>query len=308
MKMEILLEPTSNKLMVDGGEGTWFQLSHRFITTCSYPTIKYKDIVFQDFRYSDTELTLQLVYDVLRPTPFYKAFLVTTDVPEIYMQEFWATATVHHHSIPVINKCLSGKSTGYDSLWLSQSQILWEIYHKKNINFAYLMWEDFVYQVEHKDTKKRNEMYYPRFTKVIIHFFMTKDPSILRRNKDLLKFGSLFGFDHRLKTLEANFSEFVQTNQFAGAVSSILGIVERYIDQQMNEAVKADDQDDNDDDQDTDNDSDDFVHPNLGMNVGGEEGHDAEDDDEELYRDVNINLEEFIGVILICYKHVQPKS
>nr|GEU93532.1 hypothetical protein [Tanacetum cinerariifolium] len=88
-----------------------------------------------------------------------------------------------------------------------------------------------------------------------------------------------------------------------------------------------DDQDDNDDDQDSDNDGDDFVHPKLsthdeeakykesfdpivqtpsqvensndesnddeshGMNVGGEEGPDAEDDDKELYRDVNINLE-----------------
>nr|GEV95898.1 hypothetical protein [Tanacetum cinerariifolium] len=55
---------------------------------------------------------------------------------------------------------------------------------------------------------------------------------------DLLNFGSLFGFDHRLKTLEASFSEFVQINQFAGAVSSNPGIVERYIDQRMNEAVK----------------------------------------------------------------------
>nr|GEW58953.1 hypothetical protein [Tanacetum cinerariifolium] len=45
------------------------------------------------------ESTLQVVYDVLKLTSFYKAFLVTTDVPEIYMQEFWATATVHHHSI-----------------------------------------------------------------------------------------------------------------------------------------------------------------------------------------------------------------
>nr|GEY46702.1 retrovirus-related Pol polyprotein from transposon TNT 1-94 [Tanacetum cinerariifolium] len=34
------------------------------------------------------ESTLQQVYDVLRLTPFYKAFLVTADVPEIYMQEF----------------------------------------------------------------------------------------------------------------------------------------------------------------------------------------------------------------------------
>nr|GEY23674.1 hypothetical protein [Tanacetum cinerariifolium] len=84
------------------------------------------------------------------------------------------------------------------------------------------------------------------------------------------------------------------------------------------------DDDNDDDDQDTDNNGDDFVHPKLsmheeeakddesfdptiqtpknsvdegndnailGMNVGIEEGQDAEDDDEELYRDVNINLE-----------------
>nr|GFB89505.1 uncharacterized mitochondrial protein AtMg00810-like [Tanacetum cinerariifolium]GFB89575.1 uncharacterized mitochondrial protein AtMg00810-like [Tanacetum cinerariifolium] len=34
------------------------------------------------------ESTLQVVYDVLRRSPFFKAFLVTEDVPEIYMQEF----------------------------------------------------------------------------------------------------------------------------------------------------------------------------------------------------------------------------
>nr|GEW95744.1 hypothetical protein [Tanacetum cinerariifolium] len=45
------------------------------------------------------ESTLQVVYDVLRQSPFFKAFLVTADVPEIYMQEFWATAYVHQHSI-----------------------------------------------------------------------------------------------------------------------------------------------------------------------------------------------------------------
>nr|GEU65647.1 hypothetical protein [Tanacetum cinerariifolium] len=61
-------------------------------------------------------------------------------------------------------------------------------------------------------------------------------PSTLLQN--LPNFGSLFGFDHRLKTLEDNFSEFVQTNQFAGAVSSIPGIVQRYMDQRINEAVK----------------------------------------------------------------------
>nr|GEW00106.1 hypothetical protein [Tanacetum cinerariifolium] len=199
--------------------------------------------------------TLQLVYDVLCRCTFYKAFLVTADVPEIYMHEFWATANVHQHSIRfkmdnkkhildlesfrnilhicprvqgqsfaelpfeeeimdfirflghiatirtvtdvninklyqpwrsftfVINKCLTRKTSGYDSLRLSQAQILCGLYHKRNVGYAFLIWEDFVYQVEHKNHKKSNEMYYPRFTKVIIHHFMLKDLSIPRRNK-----------------------------------------------------------------------------------------------------------------------------
>nr|GEU69699.1 integrase, catalytic region, zinc finger, CCHC-type, peptidase aspartic, catalytic [Tanacetum cinerariifolium] len=57
--------------------------------------------------------------------------------------------------------------------------------------------------------------------------------------QDLLNIGSLFGFDHRLKTLEANFFEFMQTNQFARSVSSILEIVDRYINHRINEAVKV---------------------------------------------------------------------
>nr|GEW52425.1 hypothetical protein [Tanacetum cinerariifolium] len=57
--------------------------------------------------------------------------------------------------------------------------------------------------------------------------------------QDLPNFSLLFGFDHRLKKLEANFFEFKQTNQFARAVSSIPGIVHRYMDQRMNEVVKV---------------------------------------------------------------------
>nr|GEU57708.1 hypothetical protein [Tanacetum cinerariifolium] len=143
------------------------------------------------------ESTLQVVYDVLKLTPFYKAFLVTTDEILAFLRELSHSREIKmitdvninklhqpwRSFIAVINKCLSGKSTGYDSLCLSQAQILWGVYHKKNVDFAYLLWEDFVYQVEHKDAKKSNEMYYPRFIKVIVNFFMTKDQSIPRRNK-----------------------------------------------------------------------------------------------------------------------------
>nr|GEZ89979.1 hypothetical protein [Tanacetum cinerariifolium] len=223
----------------------------------------------------------------------------------------------------IINKCLTGKSSGYDSMRLSPAQILWGLYHKRNVDFAYLMWEDFIYQVEHKDTKKSNEMYYPR--PKTVHFLKSKQPATTSKAKslsdllemkelvlyqgfsiyplmslrkkslgiplmnktsetdvqtptlvahlpvsaptltpstiatitttqqaptpptialstllqDLPQFSTLFRFDHQLKTLEPNFSEFMQKNQFAGAVSSILRIVQRYVDQRMNEAVRV---------------------------------------------------------------------
>ncbi|GKD88452.1 hypothetical protein Tco_1363959, partial [Tanacetum coccineum] len=57
--------------------------------------------------------------------------------------------------------------------------------------------------------------------------------------QDLPNFGSLFGFDHRLKTLEIKFSEFKQTNQFAEAVSSIPSIVDAYLANKMNKAIKT---------------------------------------------------------------------
>ncbi|GKD06514.1 hypothetical protein Tco_1181488 [Tanacetum coccineum] len=56
--------------------------------------------------------------------------------------------------------------------------------------------------------------------------------------QDLPNFGSLFGFDHKLKTLETDFSEFKQTNKFTVAVSLILGIVDAYLAKKMHEAIK----------------------------------------------------------------------
>nr|GEU34406.1 Gag-Pol polyprotein [Tanacetum cinerariifolium] len=65
----------------------------------------------------------------------------------------------------------------------------------------------------------------------------TTVPSNIIQN--LPNFGSLFCFDDRLMSLEANFSQAMQTNQFARAVSAILGIVNQYMDQRMHEAVKV---------------------------------------------------------------------
>ncbi|GJY07679.1 hypothetical protein Tco_0374733 [Tanacetum coccineum] len=40
-----------------------------------------------------------------------------------------------------------------------------------------------LFRINNKDSKKTNKMSYPRFTKIIIDYFMSKDQSISRRNK-----------------------------------------------------------------------------------------------------------------------------
>ncbi|GJZ12580.1 hypothetical protein Tco_0547810 [Tanacetum coccineum] len=108
------------------------------------------------------EPTLQVALDALKLTPFYNAFEISADVPEIYMQEFWVTVSRHHSSTPVFK--LNGKS-------------------HTTVDYVYLLWEDLVYQVENKNSKKNNDMYYLRFTKVIVDYFMAKDQVIPMRNK-----------------------------------------------------------------------------------------------------------------------------
>ncbi|GJT60954.1 hypothetical protein Tco_1004487 [Tanacetum coccineum] len=96
------------------------------------------------------EPTYHVFLDALALTTFYPAFLITADVPEIYMH---------------------------------QAQILWGMFYKKNVHFVELLWEDFTFQTENRDIKKQEKMYYARFTKAIIHHFITKDKSISMRNR-----------------------------------------------------------------------------------------------------------------------------
>ncbi|GJR34796.1 hypothetical protein Tco_1210480 [Tanacetum coccineum] len=117
------------------------------------------------------EATFQVVLDALALTLFYHAFLITADVPAIYIDlghtrdiTYLTDVNVNYlHQqwrafSTIINKCLSGKETRMDQIHL-------------------------LFQIEYKDAKKSNKMSYPRFTKIIINYFMSKDLSISRRNK-----------------------------------------------------------------------------------------------------------------------------
>ncbi|GKC73667.1 hypothetical protein Tco_1119550, partial [Tanacetum coccineum] len=147
------------------------------------------------------EPTFQIALDVLSRTPFYQAFLISTSVPAIYMHEFWATVSFHKQCIKFkLNK----KNHSFDlETFRDMLQICPNLPGQKfidppfeehsepsstnvlvkNVDYVYLLWEDIVYQIKNKVSKKNKDMYYPRFTKVIINHFMSKDQSIPRRNK-----------------------------------------------------------------------------------------------------------------------------
>ncbi|GKD85992.1 hypothetical protein Tco_1357146 [Tanacetum coccineum] len=111
------------------------------------------------------EATFQVVLDALALIPFYRAFLITADVPAIYMQEFWSTVSVHRSSIRFM-------------------------INKKKVSLNVDIFRDILQfcpkipgQIKNKDAKNTNKMSYPRFIKIVIDYFMSKDQSISRRNK-----------------------------------------------------------------------------------------------------------------------------
>nr|GEX78333.1 hypothetical protein [Tanacetum cinerariifolium] len=312
------------------------------------------------------ESTLQVVYDVLRLTPFYKAFLVTPDVPEIYMQEFWAIATVHHHSIrfkmnnkkriinleyfrEMLHICPRIPNQTFDELPFEEETIAFLRYLRHSEEIKKIT-DDFVYQVEHKDAKNSNEMYYLRFTKLgaILHVEQTnedirnsaayneyyaialgaappktkasvrkthsssdttmspptaagtristsakgKQPAKSSKAKGLFVLSEVALIEAgQIKLAIKRSLQQTHISQASGSgvdkgTSIITGVpdVPSYeSDEEISWKSSGEDDDDVDDQS-----NDDASH---GRNVGGDEGSDAEDDDNEFYGDVNINLE-----------------
>ncbi|GKB02125.1 hypothetical protein Tco_0830214 [Tanacetum coccineum] len=172
-----------------------------------------------EFSKPQREETYQVTLDALKLSPCYPAFLITAEVPEVYMHQFWNTikkikdtdayrfkldkkkfridtevfreilqicprlpnqdfveppseeemvsfiqvlgysgkcdmlSAIHTDQMhqpcrtfaAIINRCISGKSSGLDRLRLLRAQILWDMFNKKNVDFVALLWEDFMF-------------------------------------------------------------------------------------------------------------------------------------------------------------------
>ncbi|GJW83256.1 hypothetical protein Tco_0156401 [Tanacetum coccineum] len=142
-----------------------------------------------DLTKNQKEAIYQLTLDIIKQYSCYNAFLITIDVPQIYMQQFLYTISKNKNAssyqfqldnqkfkieswrtfLNIINRCLFGKSSGIDRARQPRVQILWGMFYKKNVDYAALIWEDFQCQIDSRSTstKRREQIPYLRFTKVV---------------------------------------------------------------------------------------------------------------------------------------------
>nr|GEY68125.1 hypothetical protein [Tanacetum cinerariifolium] len=290
---------------------------------------------------SSKESTLQLVHDVLRQTPFFKAFLVTLDVPKFCMKEFWATATVHHHSIrfkmenkkhivnieyfrEMFHICprLPGQTFDeppFEEEILAFLRFLGNNGAIRRNSEAYKEYYTFATRVTPPKTKASvrktksssdTTVTPPPTTATgtrLFTFAKGKHPATTSKAKSLTALSEVAMTEaEQLKLATKRSLQQTHISQASGYVADE-GTGEDDDDDDDDDEGNDDDdnaQDDDDDQEDANKDDDDQEErdddddqeegngeENLGLNVGREEGQDEENDADELYRDVNVNLE-----------------
>ncbi|GJV77414.1 hypothetical protein Tco_1508998 [Tanacetum coccineum] len=112
-----------------------------------------------EFNKPQREETYQVTLEALKLSPCYPAFQITTKVLEIYMHQFWNTIKKIENS-HAYNFKLDKKKCRVDTE------------------------EDFMYQADDREisSARKEHMPYPRFIKVIISHFISKDKTISMRN------------------------------------------------------------------------------------------------------------------------------
>ncbi|GKC66380.1 hypothetical protein Tco_1098978, partial [Tanacetum coccineum] len=112
------------------------------------------------------EETFQVTLDILKNTPFYNTFLISTNIDvdifikildislKVENQEFIkppSSDTLREFLRELGYKgklaksseiCLSRKTLSNDRLRLSRIEILWSMYHEAKVDYAAMMWED----------------------------------------------------------------------------------------------------------------------------------------------------------------------
>ncbi|GKD02721.1 hypothetical protein Tco_1177695 [Tanacetum coccineum] len=137
----------------------------------------------------------------------------------------------------IINKCLSGKVTGIDTLRLSRAQILWGLYHQETVDYVYLLCQRLKHAPKHF-TGKRVDQAKAKVAKS-------------RKEKHQLLIGNLSDSRNTLEVSDKRRWDDDDAN---------IGKARLIMSQMM---MIISDHDDDIERTDSDNDGDDFVHPKF---------------------------------------------
>ncbi|GJV15549.1 hypothetical protein Tco_1360872 [Tanacetum coccineum] len=163
-----------------------------------------------DVQKSQRNPIFSIAVAILKNTNFFRIFTASSTIPAIYSQQFWDTMCFNSSTgftlrnvsamsvnalyqpwraiLSMINMCLTGKTAGFDRPRHLVLQILWDITHHSNIDYAEWIGEEFVQSIqtfltdrknlatEAREKKKTLHLLIPnvRFTKLIIHHLKTK--------------------------------------------------------------------------------------------------------------------------------------
>ncbi|GJW45601.1 hypothetical protein Tco_0077247 [Tanacetum coccineum] len=114
------------------------------------------------------EETFRVAIDVIKNSTCFKAFTITTEVPEILMQQFWYTIkkvkdSESYEFLLDNKKCIVDAEVFRKILDICPRGML----YRENVDYPELIWEDFAFQIDHMKERKsrRKTIPFPRFTK-----------------------------------------------------------------------------------------------------------------------------------------------
>ncbi|GJX40579.1 retrovirus-related pol polyprotein from transposon TNT 1-94 [Tanacetum coccineum] len=182
------------------------------------PSTERVKISFTNIRLETTvpqkEETFQVIIDVIKNSTCFKAFTISANVPEIFMHPFWYTIkkvqdTDSYEFLLANKKCIVNAEVfrtilnicprveGEDVTDVPDDEtaltFLLDLGYKgplnrhtsmENVDYPALIWEDIAYQIDHRKEKRsrRENMPYPRFTKIIINHFLKQHKSLTNLN------------------------------------------------------------------------------------------------------------------------------
>ncbi|GJV79782.1 hypothetical protein Tco_1515652 [Tanacetum coccineum] len=276
----------------------------------------------------ELEPTLQVALDALKFTPFYNAFKISTDVPEICMQEFWVTVSRHHSSLCfklngtpfykafqiTADICPKLPNQQFEELPFEEAILTFlrdlghggeiKVITDVNVNKLHQPWRSFVAVINKCLSGKKGERYqnsesYKEYYAIASGAEPPKTKASVKKKQTSAKALKPAKKEQPIKTSKDKgltvLYEVALTEAEQMKLDTKRSLIETHSSRAsgsgVDEGTDAKIQDDDDEQTDSDNDGDDYVHPKFSTHDMNEEETNEEAEVDALYRDVNVNLE-----------------